>query len=176
MTSPSLLRTALPLLAFVLALAGTGGVCVTAAENKAPPAAKKNAAKAPAAKKDAKSAPAAAEADTDSAKRPPLKLAVDTKPIDRDAAERVSYAPVVKRTAASVVYVHSSKRVRRQDMSSFFNDPRFRRFFDGLGIPRPEGDEDAAPTPPSGRGNNRAAPRNRAPRSPPPLTALRAAG
>jgi serine protease Do len=161
MTSPSLLRTALPLLAFVLALAGTAGVCVTAAENKAPSAAKKNAAKTPAAKKDAKSASAAADDET-SAKRPPLKLAVDTKPIDRDAAERVSYAPVVKRTAASVVYVHSSKRVRRQDMSSLFNDPRFRRFFDGLGIPRSD-DEEAAPTPPSGRGNNRSAPRNRTP-------------
>src|SRR5436305_1936750 len=34
------------------------------------------------------------------AKGPPLKLNVDTKPINRDSADRVSYAPIVKKTAA----------------------------------------------------------------------------
>lgn len=65
-----------------------------------------------------------------SAPRPPLKLQVDTRPINRDAPDRVSYAPVVRRTAASVVYVYSSRRVRTPDMSPFLNDPRFRRFFE----------------------------------------------
>jgi len=35
--------------------------------------------------------------------RPPLKLQTDAKPINRDAAERVSYSRVVKKTAPSVV-------------------------------------------------------------------------
>ncbi|MES2691883.1 MAG: Do family serine endopeptidase [Verrucomicrobiota bacterium] len=98
----------------------------------------------------------------------PLKLTVDTKSINRDAFDRVSYAPIIKRTASSVVYVHSSKRVRSQDMSALFSDPRFRRFFDGLGIPTPEeeGSENAPGL--GGRGNRNApgrkgVPRNRAP-------------
>jgi serine protease Do len=62
--------------------------------------------------------------------RPPLKLQIDTNPINRDAPDHVSYAPIVKKTAASVVFVYSSKKVRRPDMSQFFNDPMFRRFFD----------------------------------------------
>ena len=43
--------------------------------------------------------------------RAPLKLQTDTKPINRDASERVSYAPIVKKTAASVVFVYSIKKV-----------------------------------------------------------------
>ena len=130
---------------------------------KTPPAAKSGST----AKKE-KSAKDSA-ASTPAAKRDALKLPVDTKPINRDAADRVSYAPVVKRTASSVVYVHSSKRVRMQDMYPFLNDPRFRRFFDGLGIPGPDEDESSArPNDRGNRGNNnrtppRANPRNRAP-------------
>ncbi len=66
--------------------------------------------------------------------RPPLKLQLDPKSINRDAAERVSYAPVVKKVAPSVVYVFSSKKVRMQSLSPFFEDPMFRHFF---GIPGP---------------------------------------
>lgn len=80
-------------------------------------------------------------------KRTPLRITVDSKPINRDSADRISYAPIIKRTASSVVYVHSSKRVRGQDMSPFFNDPRFRRFFD---IPGLAPDDESAPTPPEG--------------------------
>jgi len=40
------------------------------------------------------------------------------------------------KASASVVYVYSSKKVRTQDMSQFFNDPTFRRFF---GTPGPFG-------------------------------------
>lgn len=63
---------------------------------------------------------------------PPLKLEVDQKPIDRSAPDRVSYAPIVERTATSVVYVYSTKQVRRPDLPPFFDDPAFRRFF---GVP-----------------------------------------
>lgn len=95
----------------------------------------------------------------------PLKLTVDTKPINRDAFDRVSYAPVIKRTASSVVYVHSSKRVSQPDYSRFFSDPRLRRFFDGLGIPNPEEEgEEAQPQQPNRKApNRRSPPRSRAP-------------
>lgn len=64
--------------------------------------------------------------------RPPVKLQIDTKPIDRNAPDRVSYAPVVRRTAASVVYVYSNKKVPARDISPLLNDPRFRRFFESI--------------------------------------------
>jgi serine protease Do len=73
---------------------------------------------------DNKPAPKAA------APRPPLQLRIDTRPINRDGADRVSYAPIVSKTAASVVFVYSSKKIRGQDLSPLFNDPMFRRFFD----------------------------------------------
>ena len=64
--------------------------------------------------------------------RPPLKLQVDAKSINRDAADRVSYSNIVKKTAPSVVYVFSTKKVRAQNQNPFFDDPTFRRYF---GIP-----------------------------------------
>jgi serine protease Do len=69
--------------------------------------------------------------DTDQERRPTLKLNVDRKPIDRNAPERVSYAPVIEKSAASVVFVYSTKQVRAQEMP-FLDDPILRRFF---GIP-----------------------------------------
>lgn len=42
--------------------------------------------------------------NTDSEQRPPLKLNIDRKPIDRNATERVSYAAIVEKTAPSVVF------------------------------------------------------------------------
>lgn len=78
-----------------------------------------------------------------SAERVPLKLTVDTKPVDRNAPPKASYAAVAKKSSPGVVYVFSSKKVRRSDsMDPFFNDPMFRRYF---GIPD--------------RGNGRRAPR-----------------
>ncbi len=67
--------------------------------------------------------------------RPAPKFTLDAKPINRDAAERVSYAGVVKKTAPSVVYVFTSKKVRAQNTNPFFEDPTMRRFF---GIPDDE--------------------------------------
>jgi len=115
-------------------------------------------AKAPASERASKSAPGKAKAKTpstasSSARATPLRISVDSKPIDRDRADRVSYASVIKRTASSVVYVYSSKRVRGQDLSPFLNDPRFRRFFDLPGMTPP--DEETPGTPPQGRGGNR---------------------
>ena len=65
--------------------------------------------------------------------KPPLKLQIDTRPIDRTASVPVSYAPVVKKASASVVYVYSTKKVHAQDMSQMFDDPMFRRFFGNPG-------------------------------------------
>ena len=64
---------------------------------------------------------------------PPLTLNVDARPIDRNAAERVSYAPIVSKTAASVVFVYSNKQVKGQDLTPFMEDPMLRRFFGGPG-------------------------------------------
>ena len=67
------------------------------------------------------------------AERPPLKLQVDAKPIDRAGSARVSYAAVLKKASPSVVYISTSKKVRRPDVDNpFFNDPMFRRYF---GVP-----------------------------------------
>jgi serine protease Do len=153
MNSRHLPRAVLPALAFLFAFVSSTGLTLWAAEAKSTR------------KADRKAAPAV-EAGAEE-KRAPLSLQIDAKPINRDAAERVSYSSVVKRTAASVVYVYSSKTVRAPDMSQFLNDPRFRRFFEQL-IPRGEGDDNSAPgnrsTP---RGNNRNRGGNPAPRSRP---------
>ncbi len=157
MKSSLLSRAALPLLAFFIAFAGTSGLTLWAAESKA---GRKADRKAPA----AKTPPAVERTDE---KRAPLSLKTDSKPIDREAPDRISYASVVKRTAASVVYVYSSKTVRGQDLAPFLNDPRLRRFFDQL-VPRDDADELTGPG--SGgrsapKGNNRKGGGNPAPRS-----------
>ncbi len=54
--------------------------------------------------------------------RLPMKLQLDAKPIDRDTANRVSFSPIVKKTAPSVVYVFSSKKVKnRRNIGSLKN-------------------------------------------------------
>ena len=62
--------------------------------------------------------------------RPPLKLSIDRKAINREASAHVSYAPIVEQTSSSVVFVYSTKQVRVQN--PMLNDPMLRRFF---GIP-----------------------------------------
>lgn len=138
MNSNRLSRVVLPLVAFAVAFGATAGLTVWAADNK-------TTGKAPKSAKPAKSAENAVVAG----ERAPLKLNVDTKPINRDAADRISYAHIVKRTSASVVYVYSSKTVKGQDMSQFFNDPLLRRFFN---IPDQDGSDDQEVQP---RGKNR---------------------
>jgi serine protease Do len=125
------------ILAFLLACGGTASLTLWAADPATKAPTKK---KADANAKNPKTAPGVKPADD---KRPPLKLNVDNKSINREAADRVSYAPVIKRTAASVVHVYSSKRVRAQDIYPFLNDPAFRRFFEGLIPPGSNGEEEA---------------------------------
>ena len=144
MKSSRSFRALLPLLSFVLAFTGTAGLTLFGADSKADRKANRKGS-APAEKKAA--APAN---DASGEKRPPLTISIDSKPINRDAPDRVSYAPMIKRTASSVVYVYSSKTVRAPDLSPFFNDPRFRRFFEQQG----NGDDDETPGNGS-RGNNR---------------------
>lgn len=60
----------------------------------------------------------------------PPKLNVEETPINRDARAPISFAPVIKRVAPSVVNIYSSMIVHeRQDLNPLFNDPFFRRFF-----------------------------------------------
>ena len=59
--------------AFAIAFAGTAGIALRGADEKP---------------------------NATAEKRAPLKLNVDRKPINRDAPDRVSYAPIVKKTAA----------------------------------------------------------------------------
>ena len=113
LSSPSFLLTA----AMAFALAGTAGVALRAADERAGAATEK---------------------------KPPLKLTVDRKPINREAPDRVSYAPIVKKTAASVVYVYSSKTVKGRDLSPFLNDPALRRFFENPGNPGLPGNDGSA--------------------------------
>jgi serine protease Do len=135
--------TLLLVFAFAVACAGTAGLTVWAADTKTAPAKTEKAAKS-------------------EERRASLKISVDTKPINRDAPDRISYAPIVKRTAASVVYVYSSQKVPGQDMTLDLNDPLLRRFF---GIPDgvvPRGNDDETP-----RINPRRAPKNNSPKRAP---------
>ncbi len=155
-----LFRTAIPLVAFAIAFSGTAGLTLAAADSKSTKKAPTVQKKGPEKKITAADVGVVPKPDD---KRTPLKISVDTKPINRDAADRVSYAPIIKRTASSVVYVHSSKTVRAPDMSQFFNDPMFRRFFDVPGGPGSGDDETLTPDPrgrtprvtPTPKSNNR---------------------
>ena len=87
-----------------------------------------------------------AEEKSKTPERTPLTLKADPKAINRDTPERISYAAIVKKTAPSVVYVFTSKKIKTaSEASPFFNDPQFRRFF---GVPDSGEREER-----SGRGN-----------------------
>lgn len=78
-------------------------------------------------------------AEEKAAARAPLTMKIDDQPIDRANSARVSYSAVVKKTAPGVVYVFTSKKVRRPEIDKdnpLFNDPVFRRYF---GIPDQQG-------------------------------------
>ncbi len=118
------------LLPALLALAGQNPSLHAAETRTAPRAERKKSAEGKAA--DQKSADKKT-ADAAPSNQPPLKINVDSQPINREAADRVSYAHIVKKTAGNVVYVHSSKTVRGVDLTPFLNDPMLRRFFEGPG-------------------------------------------
>lgn len=67
---------------------------------------------------------------TSAAANPPAKLNIQESPLDRGLKAPISFAPVVKRVAPSVVNIYSTTTVKeRPSMNPFFNDPFFRRFF-----------------------------------------------
>jgi len=74
-----------------------------------------------------------------STNNPVPKFRLDQAPINRQGNLVNSFAPIIKRTAPSVVSVFSSRTVQAPDMRNnpLFNDPMFRRFF---GVP-PEDEE-----------------------------------
>jgi serine protease Do len=57
-----------------------------------------------------------------------VRLVVDNAPLQRDGKAVMSFAPVVKQVAPSVVKVFTSTKAREQRMP-FLDDPLFRRFF-----------------------------------------------
>lgn len=66
------------------------------------------------------------------------RVSADTRLPESQAQIKLSFAPVVKRTAPAVVNVYSRRVVRQRRASPLFDDPFFRRFFGGdlLGAPR----------------------------------------
>jgi serine protease Do len=74
-------------------------------------------------------------ANTRAAESPPklpAKLRIDEAKLDREVELTVSFGPVVRRVAPSVVSVFTTKKVANRflpDAFSFFEEPRLRRFF-----------------------------------------------
>lgn len=61
---------------------------------------------------------------------PPAKLNLDEKPINRELRAPISFAPVVKKAASSVVNIYSTMTVHeRATPDPLSNDPFLRRFF-----------------------------------------------
>src|ERR1700730_6468965 len=57
-----------------------------------------------------------------------VSFVVDSAPVQRDGKAVMSFAPVVKQVAPSVVKVFTTTKAKQQRMP-FFDDPMFRRFF-----------------------------------------------
>src|SRR5262249_32076154 len=61
---------------------------------------------------------------------PTPKLTVQEAPIDRGLKAPLSFAPIVKKVAPSVVNIYSTTIVHERSMPNpFLNDPFLRRFF-----------------------------------------------
>ncbi|HZR17557.1 MAG TPA: DegQ family serine endoprotease [Verrucomicrobiae bacterium] len=61
---------------------------------------------------------------------PPARLTVEEKPINREIRAPISFAPVIKKVAPSVVTIYSTMTIReRAPQSPFSDDPFLRRFF-----------------------------------------------
>ena len=65
----------------------------------------------------------------DEAKVTAVKLAVDERPVSREGKFGVSFAPVVKKVAPSVVKITTSTKAKQAAMPDFPDNPFFRRFF-----------------------------------------------
>ncbi len=64
--------------------------------------------------------------------RPTPKITVENTPISRDGKMSTSFAPIIKKAAASVVNIYTTKTIKELNdprRSPLFNDPLFRRFF-----------------------------------------------
>jgi serine protease Do len=70
---------------------------------------------------------------------PPAKLSIDEKPLNRELRAPISFAPVAKKVAGSVVNIYSTMTIHdRAPQNPFTNDPFLRRFFgDQFGPMRP---------------------------------------
>lgn len=73
--------------------------------------------------------------------RPTAEIRVDNQPLQRETRLTTSFAPIIDKTAPSIVSVKTSRTVAMQPFLPF-NDPMFRRFF---GIPDEEQDGDQLP-------------------------------
>src|SRR5436190_4517558 len=64
-------------------------------------------------------------------RRPTVSIAVNDSPLERQSKMSASFSPVVKKVAPSVVNVFTTKTVRNPmpEITPFFDDPFFRRFF-----------------------------------------------
>ncbi|PYK96381.1 MAG: peptidase S1 [Verrucomicrobia bacterium] len=64
-------------------------------------------------------------------KRPTVSVTVNDSPLERQSKMSASFSPVVKKVAPSVVNVFTTKTVRNPmpEITPFFDDPFFRRFF-----------------------------------------------
>lgn len=71
---------------------------------------------------------ALAQRATNGKKAAPAALSVDNTPVARDNKLTMSFAPVVKLAAPSVVNIYTTKTVKNT-MPDMFNEPFFRRFF-----------------------------------------------
>ena len=61
---------------------------------------------------------------------PPAKLSVEEKALNRDVRAPISFAPVIKKVAPSVVNIYSTMTVHERGMQNpFSNDPFLQRFF-----------------------------------------------
>src|ERR1035437_10894422 len=61
-------------------------------------------------------------------------IRVETTPVNRDARLGMSFSPVVKKAAPSVVNIYTTRFIKeRPAWNPFQNDPAFRQFFGGQG-------------------------------------------
>ena len=65
----------------------------------------------------------------DEARITAVKLAVDERPLSREGKIGVSFAPVVKKVAPSVVKITTSTKAKQAAMPDLPDNPFFRRFF-----------------------------------------------
>ena len=75
--------------------------------------------------------------------RPMPDIRFDRSPLPAALKARTSYASIAKKVAPSIVNVYSTRTVKNDSMSPFFNEPFLRRFFGGQGGQGGQGGEGA---------------------------------